>query len=352
MPPPMPPSSSSSKQKAKAEPFSDASSSYWPTGWSWARYSDPDEDFSTLSEEEMEKMRNGLQEVLGDDGIGRMSVYLRQKRQEAEDQKLRDAGVPPPEYSAPDFLKQWRKRNPGPDDDGGAWGFIGFRTTLYDDEARWSEFKDRVNRILHVAFDRVVEQHRGHEYEDVTKARLSFEIRWIEDPELEGAFAETLRKRYTEVKKEESTRATGMDYNMFLCASPQSVDSVMSLDEDDFPTTKSPFWRTDAPFLLVVMEAAEVNPHGDEEDEYDPLDPHNERNWYKSVFKVPVEIIPDTLWDLMDRDFIAPSRLTRGVKGSEELGDKMPKIEMLGGGEEFWWGMGPSPRSMRRRRGV
>ncbi|KFX86399.1 hypothetical protein O988_09600 [Pseudogymnoascus sp. VKM F-3808] len=297
-------------------------------------------------------MRNGLQEVLGDDGMRQLSLYIRQKWEDAEDQKLRYQGVPPPEYSAPDFLKQWRKRNPGPDDDGRAWGFVGFRTALYGDEERWAEFKDRVNRILHVPFDRVVKQHRGHEYPDVAEARLSFEIHWIEDPELEGASSETLRRRYAELKNEESTRATGMDYNMFLCASPQSVDSVMSLDEDDFPTTKSPFWRADAPFLLVVMEAAEVNPHGDEEDEYDPLDPHNERNWYKSVFKVPVEIIPDTLWDLMDRDFIAPSRLTRGVRGSEELGDVMPQIEMLGGGEELWWGMGPSPRSMRRRRGV
>ncbi|KFX87311.1 hypothetical protein V490_08344 [Pseudogymnoascus sp. VKM F-3557] len=58
-------SPSNTKQPPKNEPFSDASSSYWAPRWSWARYSDLDVDFSTLSEEEREKMRFSLQDVLG-----------------------------------------------------------------------------------------------------------------------------------------------------------------------------------------------------------------------------------------------------------------------------------------------
>lgn len=334
-----------SKRKSDDEPFSDASSSYWPDGWSWARYSDPEVDFSTLSEAEKDKMRNGLQEVLGDDGMRRMSLYMRRKTREREDQKLREQGVAPPEYSAPDFLKQWQKRHP---DDDGPWGFLAFRTALYDDEERWTEFKRRVRRILNVAFDQVVEQHRGHEYEEVAKARRSFELRWIEDRELDGARAEALRGRYAEVKKKGDTPA-GMAYNMFLCASPEAIESVLSLDADDLPTTKSAFWRDDAPFLLAVMEEAAANPHGDDE-EYDPDDPGDERNWYKSVFKVPVEIVPDNLWDLVDRDYVPPTRLTRGVRGSAELGGTMPENYTADGLAELWWGMGPSPRALARRR--
>ncbi|KFY11498.1 hypothetical protein V492_04424 [Pseudogymnoascus sp. VKM F-4246] len=329
------------KQKSDDERFSDASSSYWPEGWSWARYSDPDVDFSTLSEEEKEKMRNGLQEVLGDDGTRKMSLYLRQKMREWEDKKLQEQGAPSPGYNAPDFLKQWERRHRD-----GPWGFIAFRTALYDDEEKWTEFKSRVRRILHVAFDQVVEQHRGHEYEDVAKARKSFELHWIEDKDLDGASAETLRRWYVEVKNKEET-PVGMDYNMFLCASPEAVESVLSLDEDNLPTTKSSFWRDEAPFLLVVMEEAEVNPHGDEE--HDPNDPNDERNWYKSVFKVPVEIIPDNLWDLVDRAFMQPTRLTRGVKGSIVLGGSMSVNYTVDGLAELWWGMAPTPQALKRR---
>ncbi|KAK2595261.1 hypothetical protein QQS21_007048 [Conoideocrella luteorostrata] len=334
------------------EPFSDASSSYWPEGWNWARYSDPEVDFADLSEEEMDKMRNGLREVLGDDGMRRLTVYLRQNRRDWEDQKLIEQGVPPPEYNAPDFLRQWQKRYSDR-----PWGFVAFRAALYGDgdgdgdEKKWLEFKDRVQRCLDVSFDNVVRQHRGHEYEQVAKARKSFKLHWIEDKELNGATADSLRERYAEMKSKGDT-PPGMDYNMFLCASPEAVRSVLSPDESALPTTRSFFWRDDAPFLLSVMEEAEVNPHGYEEEEHDPTDPHDERNWHKSVFKVPVEIIPDHLWDLVDRDFIQPARLTRGVKGSTELGGTMPEIDTVDDLSELWWGMGPSPQALDRRRAL
>lgn len=342
----MPPTaaySSAGNLERDNERFSDSSSSYWPQGWNWARYSDPDADFSTLSEEEQNKMRNGLQQVLGDDGMRRLWLHLDQKAQELEDKRLNESGAAAPEYNPPDFMKQWQKRHRG-----GSWGFVAFRTALYDDENEWAEFERRIQCILNVAFDQVVQQHRGHEYEEVAEARKSFKLQWVQDEELEGATAETLRKQYIEFTKN-AVVPVSMDYNMFLCASPEAVESVLSLDTDNLPTTKSSYWRDDAPFLLVVMKEETLNPHGDDE-EYDPADPHHESNWYKSVFKVPVEIVPDILWDLIDRDYISPTRITRGVKGSTELGGTMPENYTVDGLSELWWGMGPSPRSLERRR--
>ncbi|KAK2873337.1 hypothetical protein FQN49_002433 [Arthroderma sp. PD_2] len=333
--------SSDSKDRLADEPFSDASSSYWPEGWNWARFSDPDTNIMALPEDERMKMSTGLKEVLGEEGMRRMGIYRRRKWQKREDQKLRDQGVPPPKYHEPNFLKLSRKGCIN----GHPWGFVAFRTALYDNEERWIEFKSRVQQILNVAFDLVVEGHRGHEYEEVAIARKLFTLHWIEDKELDGATEKTLREWYLNVKKE---APMGMDYDMFLCASPEAVESVFS---NPLPTTESYNWRDDAPFLLVVMEEVEVNPHGDEP--HDPEDPHDERNWYKSVFKVPVEIVPSELWETTDRAIWPASRLMRAVKGCNQLlGGPAPRnleSACVDGLNELWWGMGSSPQAIRRR---
>lgn len=92
--PPKVAQSSDSKRKSDNEPFSDSPSSYWPEGWSWARYSNPEVDFSTLSEGEKDKMRRGLQEVLGDDGMRRLVLYIQQKKQRAGGQEATRTGCP------------------------------------------------------------------------------------------------------------------------------------------------------------------------------------------------------------------------------------------------------------------
>ncbi|KAJ2965362.1 hypothetical protein NQ176_g10656 [Zarea fungicola] len=96
------------------------------------------------------------------------------------------------------------------------------------------------------------------------------------------------------------------------------------------------------------MEQPTMDPHGPEEP-HDPDDPHDERNWYKSVFKVPAEIVYSELWYLEDRSYVAPTRLTRSVKGSEELGGEMPENFVVDGLQELWWGIGPTPQSLKRR---
>ncbi len=141
------------------------------------------------------------------------------------------------------------------------------------------------------------------------------------------------------MRKNKDTPA-GMDHGRFLCASPETVESLLTLEDDNLPNTKSAFWRDDAPSLLVVMEAVEVHTHGDEEDEYDTNGPNDEGKWYKSVFKVPVEIIVDSLRDPVDVPFIPPSRLTRQVKGSAELGGAIDENCTEDGLTELWWGGG------------
>ncbi|KAK2591098.1 hypothetical protein QQS21_011209 [Conoideocrella luteorostrata] len=325
------------------EPYSDASSSYWPEGWGWERYTHPDEDASSLTEEEQEKIRNGLRDVLGDDGFNRAMDFIFEKEMAHQEEKLREANAPPPEYKAPDFLRIWRQRyNCGP------WGFYAFRIALYghDDNNKWEEFKIRLNRLVNIPFDRVVQNHRGREYEEVAKGRSMFEIRWIEDKELNGANADTLRKYWHDMKKNKAVKGN-FDLNMFFCASPESIESVLLPSQDDLPTAESLSWRDDAPFLLAVMEEESTNSHGEEP--YDPEDPHHEANWYKPVFKVPIEIVADDFWVTIERPILELARITRTVRGSTELGGELPKAVLADEPYEHWWGAGPTPRSVKRR---
>lgn len=327
----------------KIDKYSDASSTYWAPGWNWERWSSADMEFGDTSAEDIEKMRLGILEVLGEEEFEVMTTHLYQMHTEWNDRKMVADGVPPPEYRRPDFLKQWKQWH-----NGGEVGFVAFRTTLYDNESKWKLYKERMARLLSLSFDKVVRHHRWHEYEEIAEARTKFNLHWVEDKSLEGASAVTLRERYLDMRRKKQLPAR-MDYSMFLCASPQAVESVLALEnEDDFPTTESGYWRSDAPFLLTVMEWESVDPHGPEEP-HDPDDPHDERNWYKSVFKVPVEIVYDTLWHIEDSNFIEPTRLMRSVKGSEELGGKMNENFDIDGLQEMWWGMGPTPASLKRR---
>lgn len=81
----------------------------------------------------------------------------------------------------------------------------------------------------------------------------------------------------------------------------------------------------------------------------DPDDPHDLRNWYKPVFKVPIELIADTFWNLLESDFMELQDITRSIYGSNELGGTMPVNKSINELLEMWWGTGPTPASLRRR---
>jgi hypothetical protein len=175
-----------------------------------------------------------------------------------------------------------------------------------------------------------------------------FTIYWIEDEQLAGANADVLRKRYTKMKEDKGVKGM-LDFGMSLCASPEVVVSVLLLSEDDLLSTKTLTFRDEAPFLLAVLMEESMNPHGDDET-YDPEDPNNEANWYKPVFKVPIEMFVNELWKTMEDPVMELNRITRNVRGSTELGGELLKITPLDEPYEHWWGAGLTPRSIKRRR--
>lgn len=336
----MPPKASTEKTEG---PYSDASSSYWPEGWGWDRYSDPNEDITALSVEEQEKIRDGIRDVMGDDGFEELMDYIIEKETAIRENEQDLANAPPPEYKAPDYLRQWRRRC-----NGGPWGFYAFRAALYGQDEKWGEFKTRFDTIVNIPFNQVIQDHYGHEYEEVAEARKMFTIHWIEDGQLAGANADILRERYTKMKEDQEVKGI-LDLGMFLCASSDAVDSVLSPNEDDLPTVETLAFRDEAPFLLALLMENSMDPNGDDEPS-DPEDPNNEANWYKPVFKVPIELLVNELWKTMESPTMELSRITRNVRGSTELGGELLEMTPLDEPYEHWWGAGPTPRSILRRR--
>lgn len=314
--------------------YSDASSSYWPPGWNFEKFSCATaEDCASLPEGELENMQAGLRDVLGESGVGVLAMHLFREQQKRAKETGVTSNLTPAEPAkpalAPNWLRDWRRRHRGQ-----KWGFVAFRTALYGEEEVWEGYKRRLDEIVSIAFDR----EEGKGLEDWAEGKDNFELRWIEDPELSGAEATALRGKYEELGKD---LPVGLSHPIFLCGSQEAVDSIMSLDEDELPDSKLVPWRPTAPFLLAV--SADADPGLDEG--------HEENEWFKPVFKVAVETMVDELWPLIDSGGMPLRRITRHVKGSSELGD-----EKTADGEELeniWWTMAPSPARLKnRRRGV
>ncbi|KAF4828209.1 hypothetical protein CGCTS75_v007563 [Colletotrichum tropicale] len=312
--------------------YSDASSSYWPPGWNYDRYRHATHaDIAELPEGELLKMQAGLRDVLGQEGVERLAMHMYEEQQ----WKLgADSKESVPEYFPPNWLKHWIKRH-----EGQTWGVVAFRTASYDDPERWEAFGKEVDRIIEIPFQRAVEEGSVPEesMESIEEARSKFEIRWIEDAALADESADDLRARFDGLK---SDLPVGVSDKVFLVASGEAVASVLDLEEAEQPTTKSKWWRPSAPFLLVV--AADPEP-GLEEG-------HEERGWFKPVFKVAAEVLVEELLWLLDSDIMPLRRITRSVKGlasitgNEVVGDRES--------DDLWWSTAPSPQRMRKRRGV
>jgi len=283
-------------------------------------------------------MQAGLRDILGENGVGALAMHLfreeqaRAKEQEPKEAQL-GAEVAPVYVSSPDWLSFWERRHQGR-----PWGFVVFRTALYGagEEASWGEFKSRVEKIVQVPFERIASESAPPP-EGFGDASAKFEIRWVEDPELAGATAAMLRGRYATMRP--SLPNGSSHTSLFLCASAGAVESVMSIEEEDLPTGEMAWWRPTAPFLLAVSADADL---GLEEG-------HEEREWFRPVFKVAVETMVEELWPLIGSDQMPLRRVTRNVKGSGELDGE--GAESRDGLEEIWWTMASSPKRLRRRRG-
>ncbi|KAL2879275.1 hypothetical protein SGCOL_005401 [Colletotrichum sp. CLE4] len=318
--------------------YSDASSSYWPPGWNYDRYrhATPD-DVASLDVDELLKMQAGLRDVLGEEGVGQLAMHVFEEQQRDAEKSTADsttetAKKTEADYMPPNWLKHWKKCH-----EGQTWGMVAFRTACYDDQERWETFAKQVHRIVKLTFQRDADGIDAPEY--FKDAEAKFEIRWVEDPALASAPAEDLRDRFDVMK---SDLPAGLSEKVFLVASSAVVASVLDLGEGDRPTTKSKWWRTAAPFFIAV--AADTDP-GLEEG-------HEEREWFKPIFKVAAETIVEEFWWLLDSDIMPLRRITRSVRGLNSLADTDGGVSRSEDLEDIWWSTAPSPDRMRKRRRV
>ncbi|KAG6356478.1 hypothetical protein INS49_015866 [Diaporthe citri] len=347
--------------------YSDASSSYWAPGWNFERWVRADEeDLATLPEDELVKIQDGLRDILGDAGMSKLSRYMfdleqQQEEQQQEDNKKRtlegDFKGPPtsssaennqtPAFLPPNWLRIWRKHF-----NGQQWGFVVFRAACYggsdDDEQRWARFKEQVQRIVELPFERAISQAKEEGAiipDDFDKARAKFTIQWEEFPagqESTSAIpsSELFRSEYAALKP---ILNSGLSWDVFLCASTEAVESfekeVSNTDE------MSSLWRPRAPFLLAVAADKDAGLEPD----------HEERIWLKPVFKVAAEALVESLIDVVDMG-TPLQRVTRNVRGANELDEATEhqdqeepnqEAERL---DEIWWSMHPSPERLRKKR--
>jgi hypothetical protein len=354
----------------KGANYGDHSSTYWTSGWNFDRYSKATiTELLALPEDELAKMQAGLREGLGgEDGMAALAEYLFQQEQEREKAvttvadtgatttttttttimtetsgqqqqrpplETQDTAILPP----PRWLQYWQKHCGS---ERGQWGFAAIRTTCYDDETRWHEFKTRFQKVVEMPFSYDADSREP----GVAEAKATFQILWIEnDPrQLDGANVATLRNTYADLRPD---LPAGLSQNVFLWISSDVVESILGNDDDtaaaEVPQPSlTKRWRPSAPYVLAV--AADADP-GLEEG-------HEERRWFRPVFKVAAEVLVDEFWWLLDSNMMPLRRITRGVKGvgDEEAETGAQQDDGVHDLEEMWWSTAPSPARLKKRR--
>lgn len=373
--------------------YSDASSSYWPPGWSFDRFvRATSEDNLALPDDERAKMQAGLRDVLGEDGIHEMVRVVWQeqlRRKKLEEQEAAAASSTPvarEPLPTPDWLKPWGKYYRGQ-----AWGFVAFRTAaataaMTTGSSTVEQFERLVQEIVEIPFDAALEE--GHSAEEIAEARKTFEIRWVEvedegqqgedgkeaeQTQSEGASVEKLRAQYRTLR-DSGDLPSGLTLPLFLSVSPEAVKSILATlpsgeASGSKPTTASLRWRAEAPFLLAVPAEDARGPVDDDEEAGDSTQ-DGERSWFKPAFRVAAEVLVDELWWIVERQIIALHRLLRFVReatlsddlpaarteqsahvpGNDDDGrDKEPDRDD-DGLDAIWWSVHAPPHRMRKRR--
>ncbi|KAJ1325859.1 hypothetical protein MN608_09057 [Microdochium nivale] len=386
--------------------YSDASSSYWPPGWDFARFARATaEDNASLSDEERAKMQAGLRDVLGQDGLGELArvVWQEQLRIMKEEQKKKkqqekeaaaetaqqqqQSVVSAPKVSSrpPEWLKSWKKYYRDQ-----PWGFVAFylsptaivgATSGDGDESaqqrQREKFQDAAREIIETPFNTAINE--GHPLGDINEARSNFEIKWVEVAESVGKKPDSatdaaddedatmlnyLRTRYREMRgsgdHEQQKLPAGLDQPLFLVANASSVGSVLAGAESTIP---GKYWRPDAPFLLAVAAEDELGPEDDDGDARE-AGGNSERSWHKPVFKVAAEVLVGELWPAVDRQITSMETLTRFVQKARLVKDGDGAGRSLATGvldeerqtdddlDDVWWSVHPPPRHMRKRRRI
>lgn len=149
--------------------------------------------------------------------------------------------------------------------------------------------------MVNIYFSRDSRGNEASPPDNYDETRGQLEIRWFEKKELStAATADSLRAEYHAIK---AYLPSGLAYGLFLCASPEAVESLLSTADAERPEAGSKCWRSGAPFLLAV--AADSNPGLE--------DGHEEREWFKYVFKVAVETLVDELWPICSKELYPDS---------------------------------------------
>ncbi|CAG9990105.1 unnamed protein product [Clonostachys byssicola] len=338
--------------------YSDASSSYWPPGWNFHRFVHATaEDTEALPDDERAKMQAGFRDILGEDGVHELARVVWQEQQRLEQQA---SPSPRPTLPTPDWLKAWKRHYRGR-----PWGFVAFR--VGGANLDFEEFKSRIERIVELPFDAAVE--RGHLADEIAEARSTFEIRWVDVGDgfrdgVEGDSdrlnatdpVERLRAKYRALRESDGF-PPGLHLPLFLCASTDSIASVLQMRPSSQPGIDSPRWRPGAPFLLVVAAEDEQGPVDDEGIE--PID-GGEQTWFKPVFKAAAEVLVEALWGVAERQITSMRNLTRFVRGAtildspslenEDTDILQGKEEADDGLDDMWWSVHRPPHRMKQRR--
>lgn len=331
-----------------AENFGDHSSSYWPSGWNFSRYTRATGlELHSLPDDQYPKLQAGLLDVLGEDGMDRLNDYLHKLARQR-------AGI---QTSYPDWLKYLRDYHADQ-----AWGFVAIQTACFDDQQRWADFKAKLNEIVWAATSHATSAAWAS---DLTEAKAKFEIRWIEDPTMaldqdgQGPGLDGLRERFKQAIAVEDCLPDAISKEVFLIASEDAIASVMGAsvpaitrfhDPDTAESTKAkrrgPDGIIDPPYILAV--AADEPPQLDEDE-----DGHG---WFKPVFRVAAELLATDFWHELDfqtnRNGEPLMKLTRCTRGVDLRGRALEESE--GGGkaedQDVWWGT-LVPHSRRAKRG-
>ncbi|KAI0965940.1 hypothetical protein F4678DRAFT_484652 [Xylaria arbuscula] len=298
--------------------FGDYSSTYWPAGWNFDRFSKASslELLQELPGGEYSKLQTGIQEALDEPTRRRLSGYLVQlARKKIVDEQATGTLAALQAQTNPvtsDWLRQWTRRHR----DRG-WGFVVVKTATPASTVT----------------------------EDASAAKAKLELRWIEDPALDGQTdPDMLRDRYSQIRP---SIPSGQSQDVFLVASKDAIASVLDDDNDQktdeaAPFTNLPPWRSKAPYILAVSADEDL---GLEEG-------HEEREWFKPVFRVAAEVLVDEFWHLLDLDFMPLGRITRNIKGMGLNGQVLAIGDHDDDLEDLWWSMAPSPQRLRKRRRV
>lgn len=133
---------------------------------------------------------------------------------------------------APDWLPQWTRRHRDE-----TWGLVAVQTASYDNAERWDEFKARICNIMEIPFERDIDIGSASAViADASAAKAKLELRWIEDPVLDGQTdADILRDRYSQIRP---SLPSGQSQDVFLVASKDAIASVLD-DANDQKTDEA-----------------------------------------------------------------------------------------------------------------